>query len=276
MGSDLLITITTDVPCHLWLFWTDQEMRIHNDPVRWRGISMPSHPRYCFVEWDKIDQDEAGDTLLHHFTFPGWYFCLRRWYIFSGTIAGNRSPSASPIINAHCATYIKDESMRHIDLTDKEVAGVIDHADGSVTAAKLKYPFTFSAFPFTPVAAPTADYEVANKKYVDDAIPPPTPTWEECQMMTYQASVSGAWDTITLPAWWPGDVVALDVQLENWEPVGTRQLGVREVGSAIDRRTGMWPHTMVNWRVNVNVAQQFQVYAQDRLTAWFRLIGRYR
>ena len=36
---------------------------------------------------------------------------------------------------------------------------------------------TFSSFPITPSAAPTANYEVANKKYVDDNIPIPPGTY---------------------------------------------------------------------------------------------------
>lgn len=459
----MLITLTTDVPCHLWLHWTDKPMRIHNDPVWWRGIALPSHPRYCFVEWERVEQDEPGDTLLHHFSFSGWSTCQHRWWIFIGisssatrywepwgdtltqyhpwevedgsgqtgytvkpgelylfqqlplhasikvalppgeyplvdaldqhllygahhdgaliaplgsavvcgprcrkgddfaqleyfvarpfigppdlpgwggddyrayfdfcegfqcrdivtdfqyqrwqadkdqdptgwyvdfvqiTVEGydpdiltrvynyfthlhrpSRSPSSSPIMNAHFQTFIKDESMRHLDLTDKELAGVIDHADGSIAPAKMAPGFTWPFFPETPAAPPTADYEVSNKKYVDDSIPAAAPQWEECQMMTYQPPAPGVWHTITLPGWWPADVLFLDVQLENWDPGNTRNLGVREVGSGLDRRTGMFPETMVNWRVKVNPGQQFQVYAQDNTTGWFRLIGRYR
>lgn len=39
---------------------------------------------------------------------------------------------------------------------------------GNQTVAGIK---TFSSFPVTPSSAPTSDYEVANKKYVDDQIP---------------------------------------------------------------------------------------------------------
>jgi len=57
--------------------------------------------------------------------------------------------------------------LEHTQLIDKDPAGVIDHADGSVTPVKLSDPFTFTATPFTPAEAPTQDYHVANKAYVD-------------------------------------------------------------------------------------------------------------
>ena len=197
VDGTLCIVLTTDVPCHLYLFWTDKPMRIHNDPIIWRGIAMPSHPRYCFVEYNKVEQDEPGDTLLHHFSFPGWFYCEWRWWIFSGTVGGERSPSASPIMSAHYQTFLKDESMRHVDLTDKEVAGIIDHGDGSITGAKLRYPFSFAQFPTTPALAPTTDFEVANKKYVDDQAGGPA-AWTLLvdKNLTGQASYTESWEGI--------------------------------------------------------------------------------
>lgn len=62
-----------------------------------------------------------------------------------------------------------NSSLDHDNLTgkDKAAAGVdYGHIDASAqTLAGVK---TFSSFPVTPSAAPTTDYQVANKKYVDD------------------------------------------------------------------------------------------------------------
>lgn len=58
----------------------------------------------------------------------------------------------------------------HANLTDLQLAGTtvtwghIDDQSQSIYGEK-----TFNTFPITPSAAPDADYEVANKKYVDDA-----------------------------------------------------------------------------------------------------------
>lgn len=57
--------------------------------------------------------------------------------------------------------------LEHTQLIGKDPDGVIDHADGSVTPAKLVEPFTFSETPFTPSEAPTEAYHVVNKAYVD-------------------------------------------------------------------------------------------------------------
>ncbi|MBA7645466.1 hypothetical protein ES703_53224 [subsurface metagenome] len=169
LDGELYITLSTDVPCHLWLRWTDKQTWIHEHEDTHRGYNWKWDPKYCFVEWETVEQDEPGDTLLHHFHFGGWAECQTRWWGFAGTISDQRSPSTSPIFHAHYQTFRSDESMRHIDLTDKEIASIIDHADGSITPAKLTHPFAFPQFPTTPLEAPTDDYQVANKKYVDDA-----------------------------------------------------------------------------------------------------------
>ncbi|KKM18703.1 hypothetical protein LCGC14_1662990 [marine sediment metagenome] len=57
--------------------------------------------------------------------------------------------------------------LEHTQLINKDPGGVIDHADASVTPAKLSDPFTFVETPFTPSEAPTQDYHVVNKAYVD-------------------------------------------------------------------------------------------------------------
>ena len=57
--------------------------------------------------------------------------------------------------------------LNHTDLLDTDPAGVIDHADKSVTGAKLVDDLEFNTFPITPLTFPDADFEVANKAYVD-------------------------------------------------------------------------------------------------------------
>lgn len=243
IADTLFIAVTTDVPVHLYLRWTDKPLRMHNRSTSLGGYGFMTDPKYCFVEWRQVEQNEPGDTLSHTFDFASWFECQRRWWGFVGTVGGTPSPSATCVFSAHYLDYERADSLKHTDLVEKEVAGVIDHADASITPAKLQQP---------PLQ------------------------WEECQMMTYQVALDMTWSTITLPAWWPDDVVALDVQLENWDAVNTRNIGIREVGSAINRRTGMWPHTMVNWRVKVNAAHEFEMFAQDHNTGWIRIIARYR
>lgn len=58
---------------------------------------------------------------------------------------------------------ISDDTQGALDLKADDNAVV--HLTGNETIADIK---TFSSFPVTPSSAPTTDYQVANKKYVDD------------------------------------------------------------------------------------------------------------
>jgi len=201
--SLLKVALRTDVDAHLWLYWTDVETRMHlredsDSGVRWKWA-----PRFCIVELNAVEQNEPGDTEWHTFNFGPWTECQTRWWIFAGYINSVQSPSVSPIMKAHYQTFIKDESMRHIDLTDKNPDGIIDHGDASITPVKLKYPFTFATTPFTPALPPTQDYHVANKKYVDDSIAAIGPSpWIKLVDATFLANAtpsvswSGTYDII--------------------------------------------------------------------------------
>ncbi len=71
------------------------------------------------------------------------------------------------------ATFTGDISANNLSGTntgDQDLSGYaldnsVVHLSGNETIADVK---TFSSFPVTPSSAPTTDYEVANKKYVDD------------------------------------------------------------------------------------------------------------
>jgi hypothetical protein len=168
LDADLFIYATTDVPVRLTLCWTTKPMRVRDRVKILRGLPVLGVPYYCFTECTPVEQDEPGDTLGHTFTIPSWAPGVCLWWRFTGTVAGVDTPSTSPIFNA---CYLEQEDavpIKHTALTDKEVDEVIDHADQSVTPAKLADPFTFGSFPLTPAAPPVAAYEVANKKYVDD------------------------------------------------------------------------------------------------------------
>lgn len=59
-----------------------------------------------------------------------------------------------------------------------------DYPDNSVTSADLEDDLAFGTFPTTPAAAPDADYEVANKKYVDDNAGGSAPSGSNNQVLT--------------------------------------------------------------------------------------------
>lgn len=136
-GDTLFIALTTDIPIHLWLRWTDKPLRMHNHAMPLRGKEFMVEPKYCFVEWRDVEQNEPGDTLTHTFHFAEWWVCQHRWWGFVGEVDGQPSPSASCIFTAHYEDYKTADCLKHTALTEKEVDDVIDHADESVTLAKL-------------------------------------------------------------------------------------------------------------------------------------------
>jgi len=95
------ITLTTNTPCHLWLYWTDHKTWAHQKSMTDRGLVVMDAGYWCFVAWHKIEQDEPGDTTTHTFTWPDWAKCQTRYFRFHGEIAGEDSPSDSPILHKH-------------------------------------------------------------------------------------------------------------------------------------------------------------------------------
>lgn len=121
----------------MWLRWTDIQPVYHMHPKMRRGIPVTWDGKYCFVEYNDIEQEDLGDTTWHHFTFPGWFVCRTCWWHFWATAGGDLTPSNTPIYSLHHPDKSEAPSMRHIDLSDKEVGGIIDHAHRSVNVDKL-------------------------------------------------------------------------------------------------------------------------------------------
>lgn len=139
VNDTLYVACTSDVACHMYLRWTSVPMGVHNRVTTLGGYSFMTDPKYCMVQYNEVEQNEAGDTLTHTFNFAGWAECEWRWWYIVGTLGGEPSPSATCIFQAHYMDQEEAESLLHTDLQAKEVAGVIDHADNSVTADKLEH-----------------------------------------------------------------------------------------------------------------------------------------
>jgi len=93
------ITIDTDVACHCWLRYTDIKPQIHFEPKRRRGIQIYTDYRFCFVAYHDLEQDEAGDTYHHTFTWTGWEVCNFKYFYFWATSWGE------PMISTTCTFY---------------------------------------------------------------------------------------------------------------------------------------------------------------------------
>lgn len=101
----------TNVPCHLWFRWTTVTPRTHPRPVLVRGLVIPGDLDFCFDAYNDIEQEEAGDTLEHHFIVEPWPSCQKRYFYFHGTIHDTPSKSTSPIFSKHPGHYIGSPSM---------------------------------------------------------------------------------------------------------------------------------------------------------------------
>ncbi|MBA7582388.1 hypothetical protein ES708_24316 [subsurface metagenome] len=116
------ITITTDIPCHLWLYWTDKTPWTHPKGTIDRGLAVKTDSYWCFVAWHKIEQNEAGDTLIHTFSWPGWEKCQTKYFRFHGEIADEESVSDSPIHKKHKTEEVPEMYVISLGkLTEEEV-----------------------------------------------------------------------------------------------------------------------------------------------------------
>lgn len=99
--ASIIITCTTNNPCHLTLYYTDKAPVRHTTSLVKRGVALPWGAYFCFVAWNSVEQQEAGDTLTHTFEVPDWSYCQTKWFAFRGTVAGILSPSVSALIKHH-------------------------------------------------------------------------------------------------------------------------------------------------------------------------------
>lgn len=85
------------------------------------------------------------------------------------TVGGTKTFSTSPVVPSKSSaatntpTEIATEAQVFLKANDADVVKLT----GNQTVAGIK---TFSAFPVTPSSAPTSNYQMVNKKYVDDKI----------------------------------------------------------------------------------------------------------
>lgn len=103
-ADGVIITVTTNNPCHLWLRISDRFPQKHLHAAESRGAQVQTYIDQCFVAYTDIEQQELGDTLVHTFDVAPWATCNTKWFYFWGTVNGQLSPSASPIFVYHKKT----------------------------------------------------------------------------------------------------------------------------------------------------------------------------
>lgn len=130
------ITVTTDIPCHLYMRWTTVKPKIHVVPKYLRGIYMHGDPYFCFVAYIDNEQEEAGDTLTHTFVKHSWPVCETRWFHFWGKVAGATAPSTTAIFELHfaieSAVFYNSNSNRTLQATYASWAATHDAVAGTI------------------------------------------------------------------------------------------------------------------------------------------------
>lgn len=99
--NQVIITITSDAPCHLWCRLTRIQPQKHPIPEYRRGVWFNSEIYFCFDSYWDIEQNEPGDTTSHSFTITDWPYCTTLWFYFWGERAGVPSPSESCVFKYH-------------------------------------------------------------------------------------------------------------------------------------------------------------------------------
>ena len=95
------IVAYTDVPCHLWLRWSNNTPQIHDKPVERRGLVMHGDRYFCFTAYTDNEQEEYGDTIRHTFIKRNWAVCECRWFYFYGRIGYEWCRSTTPLFFLH-------------------------------------------------------------------------------------------------------------------------------------------------------------------------------
>lgn len=266
VGNTLHINATTDRACHMWVRYTFIPPVLDQRAEAARGLKKMTNPKYCFVEWTEVEQTQPGDTLNHSFQIPGWTPGIHIWWHFIATIDGDPTTSNTAIFTAEAYEQGSAFTMQHIDLTAKDPAGIIDHADGSVTPAKLATPFTFTAFPLTPSASPAQDYEVANKEYVD--ISHNEAKWlstHSLRLVSIGLGSTTAWAELDLSAILPsGTMLAyltLYMEINSIGFNGEAKFRVRNPNQTTNRRylPALWMSTHLGHRSHDEHAMQYFV-----------------
>jgi len=122
----ILIITTTNNPCHLTCYYTDKEPVRHATSRVVRGLALPWGAYWCFVAWQSLEQQEAGDTLTHTFDLTPWPICQTRWFTFRGTVEGTLSPSASALFKKHYDGATPEQKFEFYDDPEQTYSNIYE------------------------------------------------------------------------------------------------------------------------------------------------------
>lgn len=156
-------------------------------------------------------------------------------------------------------------SPKHTDLTDKEPGGIIDHADASIPAAKLRHPFSFEEFPYTPPGFPYEHYHAANKRFVDYYVDDATPTYVGLTPRYHRLTAADTWEPWDLSLYVPGKARFVEILHRNPTPFTMCLAGSRKPGSDIDRTFNLPPQSVFTWTTELSPGRVVELFSHFRL-----------
>lgn len=162
--------------------------------------------------------------------------------------------------------------MKHTNLTHKNPDGIIDHGDRSIPPSRLKYPFTFNAFPYTPPEAPTFPTHITNKKYTDDQADLARTHYVGLTPVFYFLNVAMTWTRWHVAPYVPAgtrwvEILHLNPSVSQWILSGSHN-----DWSVTNRWTGLRPLKQVTWLTQLIHTGYIEVFA-SALPAWYYLVG---
>lgn len=178
--------------------------------------------------------DDAGPTATLRLTLTGTVdTAVATWAAITHT--GISITSGATIAFADETVDIGTSSVGLNDLHFGS-GGIINFDGGNATITHSAGILTFNVFPVTPSAAPDADYEVANKKYVDDSVAT-VDTWAEVLAL---GNTSGATDVLINNG--QGLVIGHSAQVAFGEITSEMQvMGTTETDASM--AIGLWSET---------------------------------
>lgn len=194
------IVVNTDAPCHLHLYWTSHQPWTHRTSTITRGLNVPWDSYWCFVAWQTIDQEEAGDTTDHTFFWLDWAHCNTRYFRFHGTIGGVNSPSDSAIYHKHYQSPWYTEYLNYPPVDPKTHIGNYRWWASPFECGKTGTPTTIKIWHFRSLVLL---YDLGF--YIEDAYLHPDYGWRpyvdqtghiKCQELITQADanlITGSW-----------------------------------------------------------------------------------
>lgn len=100
-GPTKVVTVYTDIACHLYMRYQDTGI-VHHPRIRVvRGVEFHRDPHLGFDNWVRIEQIEEGDTLEHTFVIPDFQPCETWYWQFESILEGLSSLSMSPVFHQH-------------------------------------------------------------------------------------------------------------------------------------------------------------------------------